>query len=70
MFGDANDENSEVSKWRADDKNYYLLEEVGVKPTVSYLLKVRNQDEPIHHGEHAAPKKEEHGTEHKEEHHA
>lgn len=71
MFGDANDENSEVSKWRADDKNYYLLEEVGVKPTVSYLLKVRNQDEAIHHEEHAAaPKHEGKGAEHKEEHHA
>ena len=72
MFGDANDENSQVSKWRADDKNYYLLEEVGVKPTVSYLLKVRNQDEPIHHGEAhaAAPKHEEKSEGHKEEHHA
>lgn len=71
MFGDANDENSEVSKWRSDDKNYVLLEEVGIKPTVSYLLKVRNQEEPIHHDGHkAAPKHEEKGTEHKEEHHA
>ncbi|MDZ4663455.1 MAG: TAT-variant-translocated molybdopterin oxidoreductase [Bacteroidota bacterium] len=47
MFGDANDEKSEVSKWRADDKNYYLLEELGVKATVSYLLKVRNVDERV-----------------------
>lgn len=70
MFGDANDENSEVSKWRADDKNYYLLEEVGIKPTVSYLVKVRNQEEAIHHEEHAAPKHEGKGADHKEEHHA
>ena len=47
IFGDANDENSEVVKWRNDDRNYVLLEEVGVKPTVSYLLKVRNQEEAI-----------------------
>ena len=71
MFGDANDENSEVSKWRSDDKNYTLLEEVGVKATVSYLVKVRNQDEAIHHEEHAAPAKHEgHGEAKKEEHHS
>lgn len=66
MFGDANDENSQVTKWRADDKNYYLLEEVGVKPTVSYLLKVRNQDEPMIREEHAkaAPKAEAHEEKH------
>jgi MoCo/4Fe-4S cofactor protein with predicted Tat translocation signal len=46
-FGDLNDENSEVVKWRNDDKNYFLLEEVGVKPTVSYLLKVRNVEQQI-----------------------
>ena len=71
MFGDANDEKSEVSKWRSDDKNYVLLEEVGVKPTVSYLVKVRNQEEEMHtHEEHAAAKHEEKGEAHKEEHHS
>lgn len=47
MFGDANDEKSEVTAWRNTDRNYVLLEEVGVKPTVSYMVKVRNQDEKI-----------------------
>lgn len=47
FFGDANDEESLVSKIRKDERNYYLLEELGVKPTVSYLVKVRNQDSPI-----------------------
>lgn len=67
MFGDLNDENSEIVKWRKDEKNYVLLEEIGVKPTVSYLLKVRNQDEPIleeegaeGHGEHEPKKEEKH----------
>ena len=70
MFGDANDENAEITKWRSDDKNYYLLEEVGVKPTVSYLLKVRNQEEPMHLEEHVA-KHEEHKEEaHTEEKHS
>jgi MoCo/4Fe-4S cofactor protein with predicted Tat translocation signal len=72
MFGDANDEKSAVTNWRNDDKNYVLLEEVGVKPTVSYLLKVRNQEEAIHHHEgHAAVKHEEKADGHKkEEHHS
>lgn len=71
MFGDANDEAAAITSWRNDDKNYVLLEEVGVKPTVSYLLKVRNQDEAIHHGEHAAASKPVHKEdEHKEEHHS
>ncbi|MCX8081239.1 MAG: TAT-variant-translocated molybdopterin oxidoreductase [Bacteroidia bacterium] len=46
-FGDLNDENSEVNKWAKDDKNYYLLEELGIRPTVSYLVKIRNTDERI-----------------------
>ncbi len=70
MFGDINDEASAINTWRNDDKNYFLLEEVGVKPTVSYLLKVRNQEEAIHHheGHGAAPAHKEEG--HKEEHHS
>ncbi len=43
-FGDANDVNSAVSKARNDSRNYYLLEELGVKPTVSYMVKVRNEE--------------------------
>ncbi len=71
MFGDVNDEASAINTWRNDDKNYYLLEEIGIKPTVSYLLKVRNQEEAMHHGEHAAAKPAAHAEEgHKEEHHS
>jgi molybdopterin-containing oxidoreductase family iron-sulfur binding subunit len=47
VFGDLHDDESEVLKLREDERNYFLLEEVGVKPTVSYLVKVRNQEEPI-----------------------
>jgi len=46
-FGDLNDEKSEVTRWVKDDKNYYLLEELGIRPTVSYHVKVRNVDERI-----------------------
>jgi molybdopterin-containing oxidoreductase family iron-sulfur binding subunit len=44
-FGDVNDENSEIAKIRAaeaDGRNYVMLDELGVKPSVSYLTKVRN----------------------------
>lgn len=47
IFGDLSDDNSEVSKTRQNERNYFLLEEVGIKPTVSYLVKVRNQEEAI-----------------------
>ena len=70
MFGDANDEKAEISNWRNDDKNYVLLEDVGVKPTVSYLLKVRNQEEAIHHESHGAAKPAHAEEGHKEEHHS
>ncbi len=66
MFGDVNDENSEISKWRANERNYFMLEDLGVKPTVSYLVKVRNQEEEIHGGE----KHDEHKEEKHEEKHA
>jgi molybdopterin-containing oxidoreductase family iron-sulfur binding subunit len=52
-FGDLNDENSEITKLRkeeAEGRNYFILEEIGVKPTVSYLTKVRNCEETIEEG--------------------
>ncbi len=43
LFGDLNDEESAISKLRkGDERNYFILEELGIKPTVSYLTKVRN----------------------------
>ncbi len=47
IFGDASDDASLVSIARSDDRNYYLLDELGVKPNISYLVKVRNQEEEI-----------------------
>ncbi len=73
IFGDLNDNESQVTKWREDDKNFLLLEEIGVKPTVSYLLKVRNQDEDIHVlEEETAPTGTSHDetVKHTEEHHS
>jgi MoCo/4Fe-4S cofactor protein with predicted Tat translocation signal len=47
IFGDLNDTESQVTKEFADERTYYLLEDVGVKPSNSYKVKVRNQDEAI-----------------------
>ena len=40
VFGDVNDKNSEVSKMTKNDRMYRLLESVGTKPNVMYLLKI------------------------------
>jgi MoCo/4Fe-4S cofactor protein with predicted Tat translocation signal len=47
VFGDLNDKTSEISKLREDERNYFLLEEVGIQPSVAYLTKVRNSEEQI-----------------------
>jgi len=47
IFGDLNDSESIVTKERNDERTYFLLEDVGVKPTTSYKVKVRNQEEQI-----------------------
>ena len=42
VFGDINDEGSEVSRLKNDSRNYGLLEELNVQPRTSYLARVRN----------------------------
>jgi len=63
VFGDLNDPDSEISMLRREEeeaRNYFVLDEIGVKPTVSYLTKVRNCEETIEegktHGEHSEGK--------------
>ncbi len=72
IFGDLNDSESWVSKERADERTYFLLEDVGVKPTTSYKVKVRNQDEKIiREVKHASVKHEDkHEGAHNEEKHS
>jgi molybdopterin-containing oxidoreductase family iron-sulfur binding subunit len=66
IFGDLNNENSAVAVLRKEDeRNYFLLEEIGVRPTVSYLTKVRNADEVIQPHKHEMNQSE--GNEMKEE---
>jgi MoCo/4Fe-4S cofactor protein with predicted Tat translocation signal len=47
IFGDLNDSESMVTKERNDERSYFLLEDVGIRPTTSYKVKVRNQDEQM-----------------------
>lgn len=46
VFGDMNDENSMISKVMNEenkDRNFQVLEELNVKPNISYLTKIRNK---------------------------
>lgn len=47
VFGDLLDKESKVSKSFAEERNYHVLDEIHVLPSVGYLTKVRNisQDE-------------------------
>ncbi len=47
IFGDMNDMDSKISKLLATEEKeraYHLLEEINVRPNVSYLVKIRNKD--------------------------
>jgi molybdopterin-containing oxidoreductase family iron-sulfur binding subunit len=41
-FGDLNDVKSKVRTYQDNDRTYHALDEIGVKPNVSYRVKVRN----------------------------
>ncbi|MDP3831748.1 MAG: molybdopterin oxidoreductase, partial [Ignavibacteriaceae bacterium] len=42
VFGDMNDVESKLSKYRNHQLGYVVLEEINVKPNVTYLAKLRN----------------------------
>jgi Fe-S-cluster-containing dehydrogenase component len=42
VFGDINDPESRVSKMKAQDRNYRLLEYLNVNTRTSYLARIRN----------------------------
>jgi molybdopterin-containing oxidoreductase family iron-sulfur binding subunit len=45
VFGDLANAQSQVNKLKHDDRDYILLEELNLRPAISYLAKVRNSEE-------------------------
>jgi MoCo/4Fe-4S cofactor protein with predicted Tat translocation signal len=57
IFGNTNDANSKVSASRKSERGFIVLEELNVRPQITYLAKVRNvedgkHDESKHNAEH------------------
>ena len=47
VFGDFKDPESRVSRLRRSQRHYNVLDELGTRPNVGYLKKVRNSMESI-----------------------
>jgi len=45
VFGDVNDDSSEVKKLGEDNRVYHVLEDIGTKPNVFYHVKIKNREE-------------------------
>jgi len=41
-FGNLNDPSSEVSRWHADGRHYFVLNDIGTRPRTAYLARAKN----------------------------
>lgn len=46
VFGDLNDPESAVSRRAAEPRGYYALSELNVRPSIRYMVKIRNEEIP------------------------
>jgi molybdopterin-containing oxidoreductase family iron-sulfur binding subunit len=46
VFGDLNDPNSRISKLMEEPRGYYALSEINTRPSIRYMVKVRNTELP------------------------
>jgi len=44
QFGDLNDKQSQIHATSENNRAYHALEEIGVKPNIFYMTKVRNTE--------------------------
>ena len=49
-FGNINDSQSEVTRWKASPLNYALLGDLNVRPRTTYLAKVKNSNAALSNG--------------------
>jgi molybdopterin-containing oxidoreductase family iron-sulfur binding subunit len=47
VFGDLNDPNSQISKLVENKRAYGILKDLGVRPNVTYMARVRSTEEKV-----------------------